>query len=524
MNGYAASRLSLSHEEKISLMEEKSASDVESESGRTDLESRFSTSQWFKHIGMYPRGSRLSSWTSTLLRLGIFLLPSFVHHKFTHERVRSDRVGPTAYLDGVRGLAALFVFFCHFFYTAFSIADGYGRDGANYIFWKLPFIRLLFSGPTMVCLFFVVSGYALSLKPLKQIRSRSFDGFSNTMSSFIFRRAFRLFLPTAISTFMVVILLQLGVYEITREFAEDKNFVRGVVETHPLQAYTLNWQLWHWAWEMFDFVHVWGWEKFGGSTMYDVHLWTIPVEYRCSMMLFLVMFGLARVRTGIRFACLAGIMWFCLRNDRWEVVLFLAGMGLAELDIIRGAHNPPPQAQPPTSPILPFDEKPTLKARDPRGLFWIALSIPALYLMSEPDLGTEGVPGWQFLGSLIPEYFSDRYRFWQIWGSILFIFCVARSPAWQSVFNTSFVQYFGRISYSLYLMHGPVLHTAGFMIEKWAWSITGTEGSAYPRGFFLAAIFNIPLVIWAADVFCRAVDVPTVKFSRWIESKCVIKD
>lgn len=524
MNGFAASRLSLNHEEKLSLIEEKSISDVESESGRADLESRFSSQQWFKSMGVYSRGSRLSSWTSTLLRLGIFLLPSFLHHKFTHERTRTDRVGPTAYLDGIRGLAALFVFFCHFFYTAFSIADGYGKDGGNYIFWKLPFIRLLVSGPTMVCLFFVVSGYALSLKPLKQIRSRSYDGFANTMSSFVFRRAFRLFLPTATSTFMVVVLLQLGVYEKTRDFANDTNFVRGVIETHPLQAYSLNWQLWHWTWEMFDFVHVWGWEKFGGSTMYDVHLWTIPVEYRCSMMLFLVLFGLARVRTGIRFACLSGLMWFCLRNDRWEMVLFLAGAGLAEMDIIRGAHNPQPQTPSLACPILPFDEKLVAKSPVSKGLVWIVLSIPAMYLMSEPDLGTEGVPGWQFLGSLIPEYFSDKYRFWQIWGSILFIFCVARSPPWQRIFNTSAVQYFGRISYALYLMHGPVMHTAGFMIERWAWSITGTEGTAYPRGFILAAVFNIPLVIWAADVFCRAVDAPTVKFSRWIENKCTIKD
>ncbi|ETS81075.1 hypothetical protein PFICI_06077 [Pestalotiopsis fici W106-1] len=524
MNGYAASGISLSHEEKISLIEEKSISDVESESGRADLEKRFSTQQWFKRAGVHTRGPRLSSWAAILLRVGIFLLPSFVQHRFTHDRPRSDRVGPTAYLDGLRGLAALFVFFCHFFYTAFVIADGYGKDGGNYLFWKLPFIRLLFSGPSMVCLFFVISGYALSLKAIKQIRSRSYDGFATTMSSFVFRRAFRLFLPTAISTFMVVILLQLGAYEVTRDFAGDTNYVRGVIETHPLQAYTFNWQLWHWAWEMFDFIHVWGWEPFGGSTMYDVHLWTIPVEYRCSMMLFLVLFGLARVRTGVRFACLIGLSWFCLRNNRWEMILFLAGMGIAEMDVIRGAHNTPSQTQPPTSPILPFDEKSTFRPRDSKGLFWIVLSIPAMYLMSEPDLGTEGVPGWQFLGSLIPEYFVDKYRFWQIWGSILFVICVARSPAWQRVFNTPFVQYFGRISYAIYLMHGPVMHTAGFMIEKWAWSITGTEGTAYTHGFWLAAMFNIPLVIWAADLFWRAVDAPTVKFSRWIESKCLVKE
>lgn len=525
MNGYAASKLSLSHEEKLSLIEEKSLSDVESEGGRIDLDKRFSTHRWLRNLGAFRKGYRLSTWTSGLLRVCMFLLPSFVQQKITHERIRSDRVGPTAYLDGLRGLAALFVFFCHYFYTAFNIADAYGQHDKNYVFWKLPFIRLLFSGPSMVCLFFVISGYALSLKPLKQIRSRSFDGFSHTMASFIFRRGFRLFLPTAISTFMVVVLLQLGVYEKTRAFNEDRNLVRGVKEVHPLQAYSVYWQVWHWAWEMFDFIHVWSWEKFGGSTMYDVHLWTIPVEYRCSMVLFLVLMGLGRLRTGLRFLCLGGLMWFCLRNDRWEVVLFLSGMGIAEMDLIRGAHNPQPQQQPAlASPVLPLDENPAPKRRNWMGAVWIFLTIPAMYLMSEPDAGTDGAPGWQFLGSLIPEYFSDKYRYWQVWGSILFVFCVARSPCWQRVFSTGFVQYFGRISYAIYLMHGPVLHTAGFMIERWAWSITGTTGTDYNKGFILASIFNIPLVIWAADIFWRAVDAPTVKFSRWLETKCFSKE
>ncbi|KAI0134066.1 acyltransferase [Xylariales sp. AK1849] len=520
MNGYAASKLSLSHEEKLFLIEEKSLSDIESESGRAELESSFPKHQWTRSTGTYCRALRLSSWISTLLRAGIFLLPSFTHHILVHERPRNARVGPTAYLDGMRGLAALFVFFCHYSYTAYAIAEGWGHNDANYDVWKLPFIRLIVSGPSMVCVFFIISGYALSLKPLKQIRSRSFDGFANTMTSFVFRRGFRLFLPTAISTFMVVLLVQSGVYEQTDDFLYDRNFVRNVVEYRPTREETFSQEFWHWFWDMFDFIHVWGWEKFGGTTGYDVHLWTIPVEYRASMMLFLVLFGLARLRTGVRFLCLGGLMWFALRNDRWEMVLFLAGMGLAELDIIRGAHDTAPQAPAPS--ILPFEEKPTPRRRNPMAMMWFVLSILGLYLMSEPDMGTDGVPGWAFLGSLIPEYFSDKYRYWQMIGSILFVFCVARSPRWQGVFNTPFVQYFGRISYSLYLMHGPVINTAGYMIERWAWGLTGTDG--YDVGFVLASIFNIPLVIWAADVFCRAVDVPTVKFTKWLESRCSIKE
>ncbi|KAI1380668.1 acyltransferase [Hypoxylon crocopeplum] len=523
MNGYAVSRASLSHEEKLSLIDDRSLSDVESESARIDLEGRFSTIQWAATAKTYCNGLRLSSWSSTIIRTGIFLLPSFVHHRYTRERFRTEKLHPTAYLDGMRGLAALFVFFCHYFYTAFRIAEGWGHENANYEIWRLPFVRLLYSGPSMVCIFFVISGYALSLKPMKQIRSRSFDGFSRTMSSFVFRRLFRLYLPPVISTFGVLILLRLGIYEMTRGFAGDRKYVHNVIEHHPVIEETTQKQLRHWVWEMYNFVHIWGWEKFGGATGYDVHLWTIPVEFRCSMMLFLVMFGTARLRTVFRFLCLGILMWFTLRNDRWEVVLFLWGMAIAELDLIRNAHEPTTSHSSP-APLLPLEKTPAVapERRKTCNFLWILLSIPALYLMSEPDAGTAGNPGWKYLGTFIPEWFSDKYRYYQMIGSVMFVFCVARSPSWQRVFNSAPVQYFGRISYALYLMHGPVMHTIGFMVERRAWDLVGTDGCAYNWGFVLASVVNIPLVIWAADVFWRAVDAPTVRFTKWLESRLSI--
>jgi hypothetical protein len=41
----------------------------------------------------------------------------------------------------------------------------------------------------------------------------------------------------------------------------------------------------------------------------------------------------------------------------------------------------------------------------------------------------------------------------------------------------------------------------------------------FEMGFFFAALMTIATVVWAADVFWRAVDIPCVKFSKWLESK-----
>lgn len=193
-------------------------------------------------------------------------------------------------------------------------------------------------------------------------------------------------------------------------------------------------------------------------------------------------------------------------------------MLIAEMDHIRGAHIP--------APALPVEEK----YSSPQGyrfwpVFWALFSILGLYLMCQPDGRGEITPGWIYLSSIIPTWWTEeKYRYWQSTGAVVFVIAVGHSPRWQRFFNTGVVQYFGKISYALYLMHGPAMHCVGYHWEKWAYSMTGVEGYWYNAGFVLGACFCIPTVIWWADVFWRAVDVPTVKFAKWFESKCLAKD
>jgi peptidoglycan/LPS O-acetylase OafA/YrhL len=65
----------------------------------------------------------------------------------------------------------------------------------------------------MVCVFFVVSGYALSVKPLRLIHARQYGDFTRTMAAFVLRRGARLFLLAAVSTLLVVVLVRVGGYE-----------------------------------------------------------------------------------------------------------------------------------------------------------------------------------------------------------------------------------------------------------------------------------------------------------------------
>ncbi|OIW28905.1 acyltransferase [Coniochaeta ligniaria NRRL 30616] len=521
MDQHSISTSLLEGDESTGLLEEKVSLDTEGHGLIFMSPTQSKPRAYITAVSLLANRVRSTPWRSYMLKAAILLLPSFLQPRTFSIPARNCRLSPTAYLDGLRGLAALFVVFCHYSYTSFDIAEGWGYKNRNYNILRLPIIRLFYQGPAMVAIFFVVSGYALSLKPLKLMRSRSGDGsFGKTLGSSVFRRGMRLFIPTAASTLLVAVLIRVGLYEWTREFSGDRRYIRHPREQHYHRLATTGEQVRDWAWHMFYFVHVWGWEKFGGSTGLDQHLWTIPVEFRASMFLFLTMAGTSGLKTGARWATVAGLMCFTYRSDRWEMLLFFAGMLLAEWDLIRRAHEPTS-----SSLLLPHDTSLPRSQRKAKVVMWawMALGILALFLLSQPDEGHEATPGWVFLSSAIPDWWSDKYRYWQCVGAVLLVLCVAHSPeTWQPLFNTRPVQYLGKISYAIYLMHGPVLHTAGYAIQRWAWGITGVEGVAYNWGFALASVFVLPLIVWAADVFWRVVDAPVVRFARWFEGKCSV--
>lgn len=457
-------------------------------------------------------------WTQLAKTFFLFLLPSFVQSRLSPREGSERKLHPTSHLDGIRGLAALLVVFHHILHPFYfvMVVYGGGEPGQNTSLFQLPILNLLYSGHPWVCVFFVVSGYSLSIKPIKQMRSRQWAELNSTLTSATFRRFFRLYLPCYASTCISLWLMNLNFYESTRRFGESKGWMRFGAEEHIVKLDTW-WAQWaDWCANNFKMIWVWTFELYMGTNYYDGHTWTIPVEFRCSLVLFLSQSAVARKTTLVRILALVTIGAFAHQWGRWDVCIFLAGPILVEYDLIAsdrlGWHSQSKQSPP--GQILRFWV---------HHLCWISVLALSLFLLAFPEIWGDSTPGYRTLTKFIPPQTDDLKRYWPMWGSILFLAAINNVKFLASFFNTRPLQYLGKISFSLYLIHGPLYHTFGYWLEMtmfervFGLSPQDIHTMPFHLGFFICFAIIMVCCIWAADFFMRIVDEPSVKFASWLQ-------
>ncbi|RFU31326.1 hypothetical protein B7463_g5002, partial [Scytalidium lignicola] len=456
---------------------------------------------------------------AVLLRPGRRVLQKVAHAlipSFADSNSKPVRLHPTSYLDGLRGVASFIVFMGH--YTESTIGwftEPYGlyEDNAPSSPLQLPFIRVLYSGRPMVSIFFIISGFVLSYKPLKQIHAQQYEDIAHTLSSSVFRRAMRLFLPSLINMLITAVGIYSGI----------------TAPTYGEQFPTLSLQLKAW----YNIC----WKFIGASWLLDSHdlprlnpaLWTIPVEFAQSLLLFLAVLGLSRCTTQARFILLGLISVFCFQTGRHHTIEFLGGMFFAEVVLLQNASTPSP---PPNLDILPMhvEEKPIVAAESNSQVkpylvqaFWLANLACGLYIASWTNHHVEGVWGLRFLNAHTPAPYKGQ-RIWFCLGAFQIVGACTQVRTLQRLFASPVPQYLGNISYALYLMHNVCLQSLqpqfGPFIDEYIGTATlGARHMVWLTGLVL----YLPVIICVSDLFWRVVDIPTVKLARWLEGKCVLK-
>ena len=250
----------------------------------------------------------------------VFLFPSFIHRFLIKTEPSKGVRRSTDYLDGIRGVASLFVLFDHYLHGLRGNFEewGYGQ-GQNRSFFQLPFIKLFYAGSCMVAIFFIVSGYVLSHRCIVAMRTDKHDKLFTTLTSMTFRRSMRLFVPSVIVSFLSFLAVCLRLFK----------------SELPPKHWTVYKETWHYIRYLNqDLFKLWTWE-ISYKGFYSPQLWTIPLEFKCSMVLFLFILMVARCRVSVRLFLEGGFVTYLFYNKRWDVALFIMGMLIAELNIVR---------------------------------------------------------------------------------------------------------------------------------------------------------------------------------------------
>ncbi|KAH7024917.1 acyltransferase family-domain-containing protein [Microdochium trichocladiopsis] len=321
----------------------------------------------------------------------------------------------------------------------------------------------------------------------------------------------------------------------------------GMWEEHPL-VYD---SLWHAATNFTKTYNDWA-NPFtfnAQHTRYDPHTYTMPMELRGSMVLYLFLLATARLQAVWRLVLGLGLAMYALRIGRWEIGTFLGGMVLSEVDIHLGwqgnndttdeyiadsnGHGHGHARKKSTDRTLPRHQhhpsphlstsaasrQPRLRAR----LIRYTILFISLYLLSYPDTHAEVTPGFRTLAAWCPRYYPmsiEKWRFYHALGALLFLPCALRTRFLaQTVLESEPAQYLGKISFAFYLVHGPVLHSLGFWImprlfDAFGGKVTGEVNVAgLLFGWALLGLTSLCL----ADVWYRKVDVWSVGVGRRVE-------
>ena len=371
----------------------------------------------------------------------------------------------------------------------------------------------------MVAIFFVISGYVLSHKPIKQIRTRQAAQLQQTLSSSVFRRAGRLYFPSMIAVVTCGFLTWAGAFRYATSTARSEAPV--VFELHestPPHYDSFIVQIADAVKNAWWMTYFWRWKSTTTPGDYNLHLRTIPTEFRCSMVLFLSLIATSRLQTRWRLSYLLTFITYCIATNRRHAVLFLSSMLLAEIDLIQSDR---------ISAALPFSNAPhRMPGHNYNRLIPPILFTLGLFLVSSPVIEAPLTPGYRTLCAILSpippssNFLGYPGSLLQCLGAILITWSVANSNPSSfvaSFFTNPVAQYLGSISYALYIVHGNVLNSLLYALMPTIASTAGGFGTMNPFGTlvtvgtmpkFVAAwlmgmAIALPVTVWTADLFWK---------------------
>jgi peptidoglycan/LPS O-acetylase OafA/YrhL len=358
-------------------------------------------------------------------------------------------------LDGLRGIAALIVVIFHLSLIAQPFLDTNSTGDAWWWLSETP-LRLATDGTQAVLLFFVLSGLVVALPALRA----GFTKFS--WKKYFGSRFIRLYVPAwgalALAAALIFCIPRMS-SNVTSNYWLDNTNAKHIQFLTFLQDSTLM--------------------KVGNAA--DNVLWSLRWEIIFSLLL--PLFVLAAVlikRSWIAFAlAMAGCVALTIgdpvhANAAFYLPVFMMGTLMASrLDAIQEWSKRRGRA------------------------FWITALSASLFFMVASQVFSFAAPASSVGGGLL----------WSLVGvgAAGVILCAIGFASFEGFLNRRPNQFLGRISFSLYLIHVPIIATLAYTLGDAQWWLVG--------------IIGLPLSLGAATVFHRYVEVPSQRLAHRVGAR-----
>ena len=342
---------------------------------------------------------------------------------------------------------------------------------------------------------------------IKLMRTQQSEPLFQAIISSVFRRFGRLFGSAAIASFIQMNLVAFGWSSPERLKLNQKS------------SYLA--QLWDWLMDFVRYSNIFAanvqtyWDNRSLNNKYIPPLWTIPVEYRGSIIVFAFGITSCKLSTRNRMLLCSSLVVLCYIWTIVYVALFLGGFLLADLSFTRSPERLYPLATLPqrtqtAKPKMSWQKKVLFSVICAFSVLLVSLPLRPLHLAWQP---------WPLLESMIPSQYKSptplHQHFWTGIGGMLLVYSLDCYPTLQIPLRWNFSRYLGEVSFGLYVMHFPIVWL--FNDRMLSPIRVAYFGNAFwPKIPVVIVVYG--LVLWAADLFTR-LDNKVVASSKWLQDR-----